>query len=118
MLRRAENCRSGHIAAHQTFCSGILHFMTEEAAEFCRVTFGELDIIFVVTILAKFFGSFFSLGIDDIIELAMVVIIGDAAGRLRWRLQEESQDYDSYADQQEITFFKRKCHENLSLKSG
>lgn len=97
--------------------SGGLHLVAEQAAIFCRVPFREGDGVLVVALLAEFFGGFFAIVLDDIIELTVIVVVRHTAGRLGRCLPEECQDHDGDPHQQEVAFFERKSHEDLYVRS-
>jgi hypothetical protein len=89
---------------------GRSHFVTEEAPGFGGMSLRKRDILIVMTVFTKFFSGFFALGFNQVVKLAMVVIVGDATGRFGGGLPEKGEDDDSDADQKEITFFKIKSH--------
>jgi hypothetical protein len=89
---------------------GISHLVTEKTPGFGGVSLRKSDILTVMAIFTKLFGGFFTLGFDQIVKLAMVVIVGNATGRFGWSLPKKGEDDYSDADQEEITFFKRKSH--------
>ena len=84
--------------------------MAEEASGFGGVPLRKSDVLTVMAVFTKLFSGFFALGFNQLVKLAMVVIIGDATGRFGWCLPEKGEDDDSDADQDKITFFKRKSH--------
>ena len=79
--------------------------MTEKTAGLGRVSLRKSDTFVVMAFFAKLFSGFFAFSFDKVVKLAMVVIVGDAAGRLGWCLPEKGEDDDSDADQKEITLF-------------
>ena len=89
---------------------GIPHLVTEKTPGLGRVPLRKSDILSVMAVFTKFFSGFFALSFDQVVKLAMVVIVGDATGRFGWCLPEKGEDDDSDADQEEITFFKGKSH--------
>ena len=84
--------------------------MTEKTAGLGRVSLRKSDLLSVMAVFTKLFSGFFALSFDQVVKLAMVVIVGDATGRFGWCLPEKGEDDDSDADQEEITFFKGKSH--------
>jgi hypothetical protein len=89
---------------------GISHLVTEETPGLGRVPLRKSDILTVMAVFTKLFSGFFALSFDQLVKLAMVVIVGYATGRFGWCLPEKGEDNYSDADQEEITFFKRKSH--------
>ena len=89
---------------------GISHLVTEKTPGLGRVPLRKSDILIVMAVFTKLFGGFFTLGFDQVVKLAMVVIVGNATGRFGWCLPEKGENDDSDADQEKITFFKRKSH--------
>ena len=88
----------------------IPHLVTEKTPGLGRVSLRKSDLLSVMAVFTKLFSGFFALSFDQVVKLAMVVIVGDATGRFGWCLPEKGEDDDSDADQEEITFFKGKSH--------
>jgi hypothetical protein len=79
--------------------------MTEKAAVLGWMTFRKRDGLLIVAVLTELFGSFLAIGLNELMVLAMVVVEGDATGRFRGSLPQESQNQDSNSDEKKIAFF-------------
>ena len=73
--------------------------MAEKTPVLGGMSFGEGNVIFVVTVFTELLCGFLALGFDKIMELTMVVIVGNATGRFGWCLPEKGQDYNGYCDE-------------------
>jgi len=93
------------------------HLVTEQTTVLCRMPFRKGDGVLVVALLAEFLGGLFAIGLDDLMELTVIIVIRDPAGRFRGSLPEECQDHDGNPHQQKVAFFERKSHEDLDVCS-
>ena len=76
---------------------GIFHLVTEKTPGLGRVPFRKSNILTVMAVFTKLFSGFFTLGFNQLVKLAMVVIVGNATGRFGWCLPEKGEDDDSDA---------------------
>jgi len=81
--------------------------VAEQAARLWWMSGGR-DAVGFVTVLAELLGGLFTVALDQVVETAVGVVVGNPAGRFGRSLPEESQDQDGDGNQDQVAFLEGK----------